>query len=129
MANESNSRWINVLAGFQVGNCGFGIAGQFHRGGLLPGTCRLANSALVVAQYRNSLASQKVRNNEKRPMIREEFIAILGPRTGDQQGGGKRTRPFGKAKGTRESYTRGLVGKGDFFFAVGVRLGGILWTA
>src|SRR5207253_1114181 len=67
-----------------------------------------------------------VGKHEKGAMAGDGFVAVLRTRSGDENSGGKWTRPGRECQGSRERNLRFRIRKGHLFFAVGIRSYGIL---
>ena len=84
VADNADAREIDVLARFEIGECGFGIRGEVERGGVVKRTGGLRNAALVITKDGNSLSCEIVGKNEKRLVVGDGSVAIERARAGDE---------------------------------------------
>src|SRR5205823_13111634 len=99
---------------------------EIFGGGLIKMAGGLADAALVVAKNGDAFAREIVGKHEKGAMAGDGFVAVLRTRSGDENSGGKWTRPGRECQGSRERNLRFRIRKGHLFFAVGIRSYGIL---
>jgi hypothetical protein len=56
---------VDIWAGFQIIECGYGVASQIVEGGSGPVSGRAAHASLVVPQHRYAMANEEVNKREK----------------------------------------------------------------
>src|ERR1700674_1848309 len=122
VANEADSFRVEFLAGFQIGERGFGIAGKILGGrvGVLAGG--LADPPLIETKNGNAFVRQMVRQNEKWAMSDDTLIAVVRPRAGKEDGNGKGTLARRNRERSRKRDFRFVIGKGNFLFLIRIRL-------
>src|SRR4029077_17723170 len=98
VANEADFPGVDLLAGFQISEGGFGIVRKVLHRGAGEVTCGLSDSAFIKAKNGDAFSRQVVRQDEKRTMPDERFIAVVRSGTADENGGGKRSRAAGKSE-------------------------------
>src|SRR2546430_5947340 len=126
VAKESGFLGVNFLAGFQVSEGRFDVAGKIfgRRTGVISGG--LADTTLIEAKNSDAFSRQVVRQHEKRAMSNESFISIVRAGTAEENGSGKRPLPARNSERAREGDLRFSVREGDFFFLVRLRFCGVL---
>src|SRR5580704_13113876 len=100
VANEPDSLGVQILAGFQISDCGLSIAGEVLDGGIGVVAGGLASAALIKTQSGNPLARQMVGQDQERAMPLDGFIAIARSVVAKEDGDGEWPRALRKCKST-----------------------------
>src|SRR5437899_1853609 len=126
MPDQTGFLGVDFLARFQIGEGSLGVACEVFGRRIWIVAGGFGDSAFIETKNGNALSREVVRQDQKRAMASERFIAVVGPGTTKENGRGKRARARRKCERARERNAGMGVRERDFLLFVWIRLSGIL---